>query len=129
MKPEARSRRGITTHVSLNVEPSPERPLVMRFEMNDDGCQSPGDTLGRAILAAYPSGLLELLLLDLIEHCVLSDQYGEACEYLDPDQAEGIDKIRKRLVGLAGYWQRHRDRFYDKHKLQQQHEAQGPDGS
>ena len=68
----------MTTHVALNVEPNPDRPLVMRFEMNDDGCQSPGYTLGRAILATYPSAVVELLLLDLLQHCVLSDQYAEA---------------------------------------------------
>jgi hypothetical protein len=122
MKREKISGRSMATHISLSVEPTPERPIVARFEMNDDGCQSPGLTLGRAIVSAYPSAAIELLLLDLLETVVLSDQYEEATQYLDESEAEGIDRLRTRLIKVASYWREHRDRLFDAHQARQRPE-------
>lgn len=119
---EAQTERAMTTHIVLNVEPDPARPLFMRFEMNDDGLCPAGYTLAKAILASYPSGLIEVIILDLLSHVVLSDQYHHATEYIDPGDAPGIDRLRARLVGLAGHWDRRRKRYYAAHGL-----VQGPD--
>lgn len=111
MEREAISRRGLATHIVLNVEPLPDRPLMLKFEMNDDGCQAPGSTLGKAIRSAYPSGVIEVLLLDLIEDIAQSDAYCEAADFLQEGDEPGIDKIRKSLARIASYWQEHRPRF------------------
>lgn len=120
MKPEAASQRGTSTHVVLAVEPSPERPLLLKFEMNDDGCQSPGYTLARAILAVYPAALLEIVLLDLLATVALSDDYEESTKYIDEADSQGIDLLRARLVRLAGYWERNRERFIEANKARRE---------
>jgi hypothetical protein len=125
MSSEQISRRGLATHISLNVEPDPTRPLALRFEMNDDGAQPPAATLSKAIRAAYPPAVLELLLGDLLFLVSTSGEYAEAEEYIDANDpaAAGLADYRKRLETLAALWDKHRLRFYEAHRTVQHDES------
>jgi len=109
MKKEAVSKRAMTTHIVLAVEPDPERPVLMKFEMNDDGAQAPGITVASAILAAYPDAALEMILLDLLAVVLDSDGYASAASYLPDGDVAGIERARDRLRKVAEYWDKHRD--------------------